>query len=578
MKNILIKSIGWVFHNIGILFFIFVILIIGKISINYWNEYKSVLSEYSLLIRHENKILSSINSGEKYAKKQNKEYEDKVKKADILKSGNVEAVIVNISDRINTLDINIRDKEIEKQKYNLVFEVISGKPISEAQLSIMRLAVEKKILEKERLYLSDIRIWLTEKITERDNINNLEKLRIIHLSVYDELKRKIIEIDEFKMKNSYRWMVPFTKEHQFYSALKNSKDILLENNNAADVTYKEFLLKIKRIPKSYYPSDFKVEESDFYIILAPVRDRLIMLTQKQNEKWIGKLMMDAKSVSSMAFQILFFIIVTPFFIKALFYFILAPIASRRPPVRLLPHTPGDFSLETGHSSVAQTISVDGKSELLIHPEFLQSSSIEGTKETQWLLDWQYPLTSLASNMVALTRIRTAIPATFVLSATNDPFSEVGILSIPQGAAIVMQPHNLVGVRQPIGMTVRITSHWRLNSLHAWLTLQLRYLAFHGPVDLVVQGCRGVRVEKADSGRSINQAATIGFSANLSYATRRCETFSAYLLGKQELLNDVFDGEKGFYVYEEMPHFGKKTGLTGRGLEGFTDSMLKVLGI
>jgi len=104
------------------------------------------------------------------------------------------------------------------------------------------------------------------------------------------------------------------------------------------------------------------------------------------------------------------------------------------------------------------------------------------------------------------------------------------------------------------------------------------MAFHGPVDLIVQGCRGVRIEKADSGRSINQAATIGFSANLSYATRRCETFGAYFLGKQELLNDTFKGEHGFYVYEEMPHYGKKTGLTGRGLEGLTDSLLKVLGI
>lgn len=222
--------------------------------------------------------------------------------------------------------------------------------------------------------------------------------------------------------------------------------------------------------------------------------------------------------------------------------------------------------------------VDEAHELLVHPEFLQSSSTQGDKDTRWLLDWRYPFTSLASNMVALTRIRTHAPAAFVISATQDPFSEIGVLQLPSGAALVMQPHNLVGVLQPLGAPLRITSKWRLHSLHAWLTLQLRYLVLHGPAELVVQGCRGVRVERADAGRSINQASTIGFSANLSYATRRVETFSAYLLGKQALLNDNFSGDNGFYVYEEMPHFGKKSGVAGRGLAGLTDSLLKVFGI
>ena len=32
------------------------------------------------------------------------------------------------------------------------------------------------------------------------------------------------------------------------------------------------------------------------------------------------------------------------------------------------------------------------------------------------------------------------------------------------------------------------------------------------------------------------------------------------------------------IDEEMPHAGKKTGITGRGLEGLTDSVLKVFGV
>ena len=104
----------------------------------------------------------------------------------------------------------------------------------------------------------------------------------------------------------------------------------------------------------------------------------------------------------------------------------------------------------------------------------------------------------------------------------------------------------------------------------------------------MQGCRGVQVEPATGGRAINQAATIAFSANLPYSTRRCETFAAYLLGQQELLNDCFGSARGagiseardagYFVYQEMPHADRKAGITGRGLEGVTDSMLKVLGV
>ncbi|MBX3655449.1 MAG: hypothetical protein KF686_14800, partial [Ramlibacter sp.] len=105
---------------------------------------------------------------------------------------------------------------------------------------------------------------------------------------------------------------------------------------------------------------------------------------------------------------------------------------------------------------------------------------------------------------------------------------------------------------------------------------------HGPAILLVKGCRGVRVEAPQAGRAINQALTMGFSANLRYATTRCETFAAYWMGQQELFNDRFaqpqDGGSGFYVYEEMIHPQRKTGVTGRGLEGVTDALLKAFGV
>jgi hypothetical protein len=61
-----------------------------------------------------------------------------------------------------------------------------------------------------------------------------------------------------------------------------------------------------------------------------------------------------------------------------------------------------------------------------------------------------------------------------ISAVRDPFAEVTVITLPEGAACVLHPRALAAVAHPIGRTVRITSHWRLLSLSAWLTLQLRY--------------------------------------------------------------------------------------------------------
>lgn len=57
----------------------------------------------------------------------------------------------------------------------------------------------------------------------------------------------------------------------------------------------------------------------------------------------------------------------------------------------------------------------------------------------------------------------------------------------------------------------------------------------------------MRLERAGAERSVNQSATMGFSANLAYATTRCETFGSYLMGKQTLFNDKFSGGPGFYI-------------------------------
>jgi hypothetical protein len=285
----------------------------------------------------------------------------------------------------------------------------------------------------------------------------------------------------------------------------------------------------------------------------------------------------------LAFGILALALLMPVAIKALFFYVLAPLASRQPPVRVRPDPDAPELPVPAPSAVSQAIDLAPHEELLVQPDYLQSSAQPASKRTQWLLNPSLPFASLASGLYALTRIAPApgSDGTRVLVASlGDPLGELAVLQLPAGAAMVLQPRGLAGVVKPAATPLRITRHWRVGSLHAWLTLQLRYLVFHGPCRLVLKGCRGVRMERTRAGepRLISQATTLGFSANLDYRTTRSETFVAYLRGREALLNDLFAGAPGGFVYEQLPGRRRLAGVTGRGLEGLADAVLKAFGI
>jgi len=310
-------------------------------------------------------------------------------------------------------------------------------------------------------------------------------------------------------------------------------------------------------------------------VVAAQRARL---AEEPGERLLGAI----RAQLPRALWILAGVVLTPALIKAFLYFVLAPLAQSLRPIRILsgeraPEVPSPLG-----SAVSPPVDVAAGEEILLHPDFVQSSALPARKQTQWFLNARLPLSSLASGLFALIRIRPegTGPTRVVVSSQNDPLGEIGLVELPPGAAMVVQPRSLAGVVKPVGVPVHITRHWRLGSVHAWLTLQFRYLVFHGPCRLILKGCRGVRAEQPEPGqpRLINQSATLGFSANLDYCNTRCETFVAYLRGKEDLFNDLFAGGPGWFVYEEMPAAGRRTGITGRGLEGVTDAVLKAFGI
>lgn len=315
--------------------------------------------------------------------------------------------------------------------------------------------------------------------------------------------------------------------------------------------------------------------------LAEATRSLAALEAEIDKTWVGRAAEVMRRQLPLALAIFAGVLMVPIGIKLFLYYVIAPLASGRPPIRLLPDASGAVRGGEGAgrmSGVSVPVVLQQNEELLIQPEYLQSSALQAEKSTRWLLNAAIPFSSLLSGMVMLTRVGAAGKEPVVVSATRDSHSEVGILELAEGAAFVCQPRCLAGVIQDRRTPIRITRHWRLGTLQSWLTLQLRFLVFHGPGKLIVKGGRGIRVEAPGAGRLINQAATLGFSANLAYANTRCETFVSYLRGKEELFNDLFTGESGVYVYEEVPEARRTGGGAGRALQGFADTILKLFGV
>ncbi|MBU0826325.1 MAG: hypothetical protein KKE41_00310, partial [Gammaproteobacteria bacterium] len=498
------------------------VLLFGKWAWAEWQAHQSTQAELAQLTAVDKHIARELNT-------LTSESQDRVAK---FASASLDALTA----RINAIDQETRSKQLDRQKASAIGPVLKGQPIVAHQWDGMRLDAEIYLLNAERQHLEELRLRLQATQSAQARRAELERLRLVHQGLYTQWQAAKREREAMEQAHPVACRLGISgigsAEYQQCEQLRGLQaQLLAENRRAAEDYQRQNALAqaIQPIPPL---AAFAPRQGNIDALLAPLRDRKASLQDQRAGNWFSRLSQPLQDVLPTALFILLSAIFAPLGIKALFYFVLAPLAARRPPVRLLPDSLGEVALESHLSAVSREVTVDAAHELLLHPDFLQSASIAGQTDTCWLLNRRFPLTSLASGMVALTRIRTTVPATYVVSATQDAHSEIGVLVLPTGAALVMQPHNLVGVLQQRGEPVRITSHWRLGSLHAWLTLQLRYLAFHGPAQLIVQGCRGVRVEPAATGRSVSQAATIAFNANLGYSTRRCETFIAYVRGKQ----------------------------------------------
>jgi len=442
----------------------------------------------------------------------------------------------------------------------------------------MEISALKRALENARQFE-----WLASDI--RGGREQWKRLSDDHIRL-----RKSFDDDELA-KSQLRIDFPIASENPF-SEVSDKIDSLIEKQKETKRRADELRLRIENLKLSVELQERRLKVASTDLLLGKVNvdaalrrsDELIKREiQRQSGTFFGAAAKDfwvaVDAEVPTAISILLGAILVPIGIKLMFFYVIAPLASRRPPIQVSQNPDAGVPVKvTQGSEVSISLSIKPDEELLVDSEYLQNSPVGTSKTNKWFLNNSYPFTSIAAGLYFLTRIAPTTLETVGVSSGKNSEMKVSVIEVPEGSSIVLQPRGLVGVLQQRSRPLRISSKWLSGYLHSWLTLQFRYLVFHGPVKLVMKGCRGVRMEPTGGGRLINQSATLGFSANAKYSVRRCETFVSYWRGVEELFNDQFAGTNSVYIYEEMPSLHRKAGIAGRGLEGLTDSVLKVFGI
>ncbi|MCA1246602.1 hypothetical protein [Massilia sp. MS-15] len=483
---------------------------------------------------------------------------------------------------IAALDASIARREVEGAAAASLGAVLeSGSVAASLQAAALR-ATELEVRRQARTHLVQLRAYALAVGNREAARQRLDQLRQQHEAAYAAYQQAQAAWLRFRGEAGIAARIPLTPSHRRLVQLERARNTRAWESNAASQAVKAQQRLLAQVAAPGELPLLRIDARRVDAASAGLRARLQQAESFAANNLLWKLGLALRPLLLPALWILLGFLLAPLAIRSIFYFVLAPLAARRPAIVIDPRRPANpASPQAEHGRIAAVslpVQLAAGDELLVRPEFCQSQSEGLQVSTRLLFDPRHWLTSMAAQLWMLKRLRAAHPAQLVLSSTLDPYDEVALVTIRAGEALVLQPRCIVAALCPGGRRPRIRSHWRLASLHAWLTLQLRYLAFEGPATLAVKGCRGVRLESVEAGRSISQDATLGFSAHARYRTLRAEPFYPYLAGRQALFHDEVAGEGAHVLYEEVPRSAQAGKRARNPVEVLVDACLKAFGI
>ena len=291
--------------------------------------------------------------------------------------------------RIAGIDQSIREKSAAQHgaaNLPLLLKLATGSSF----VDHFKRDLEIKILAQERDYLLALRAVAAALVDRDRGMAELERLRRAHVKVYGRLKGNEFSRDQVRSNHPVMTFVPGALPHGLLAQLAVTHAGLTAQNLAAHEAYERQRVAVAMFKMPNPPPAFRLRHEQIRETLASLDARIEALESNT----VAVLWESAARVVPAALGILVSLILLPVAIKAFFYFVLAPLAARRPPVHLLPGASGMLESAAGvaigpvssigpgnvsASAVSQALSVEPGNELLIDPAYLQSASVAGAK-------------------------------------------------------------------------------------------------------------------------------------------------------------------------------------------------------
>lgn len=236
-----------------------------------------------------------------------------------------------LNSRVSAIDIGIKQKLSEKHRLGNGLSLLISTPVGVAYVEQKKLEVEIILLQQELDYLKQLISFITGS-------KELESLRENHVIAYNKLRVNESAQNRLETENPLAINNPVYYEYWRLKTLQKDHKPLVERNQSANVAYQQKNKLVQEIKES--KREFNIRKEQIDAALLPIQITINEQKKRIEENWFKKAAGKINEVVWAAAGVLLAIILVPPAIKAFLYFAIAPLASRRPPICLLPEVSG----------------------------------------------------------------------------------------------------------------------------------------------------------------------------------------------------------------------------------------------
>ncbi|MGB8249565.1 MAG: hypothetical protein WCF02_04565, partial [Azonexus sp.] len=275
-----------------------------------------------------------------------------------------------LGERIRSLESEIANKQVTRQKLWDNHPIERLMPTGNTFQQIATLDIEIAFLQQGLVYVRNLHVFGAGQLEAERQIKWFQTgSSKLAEQIYQNKKAQW----ELSNRERLMWQVPYTAAYREMKRLETEERSLQgsKDQHDAEVARQQgILLTLQKLPR---PGPLVLDHASVNRTIQPANDRLAENDKLLEGSNLRKFMRPVKEVLPVALWILGLALLSPLLVKAIAYYLIAPVAARRPPVRLLPESSGKLSTSIGTSGsesgpttpsrVSLPLSLDERSEL-----------------------------------------------------------------------------------------------------------------------------------------------------------------------------------------------------------------------